>query len=46
MGQMSDQPIAYEAILAYSELYGIPIMPHEVDAVKRLDLAWMKVRNA
>jgi len=42
---MAPGPIAFEAIEAYNRLTGVGLVGWEVDAIKRIDAAWMKVRN-
>lgn len=42
---MAVGPIAFEAIEAYNRLTGAGLVGWEVQTIKRLDIAWMKVRN-
>lgn len=38
-------PISFEAIEAYNRLTGTGLVGWEVQTIKRLDAAWMKVKN-
>lgn len=42
---MSVGPIAFSEILAYNQLHNVGIVPWEVEAIKRLDIVWLRVRN-
>jgi len=42
---MSLGPIAFEAIEAYNRLTGAGLVGWEVQTIKRLDMAWIRVRN-
>lgn len=46
LGRKGADPIAYEAILAYSQLNDVTLTAFEVETVKRLDMAWIGVQNA
>ena len=38
-------PIAFSEILAYNQLTATGLVPWEVEAIKALDAAWLRVRN-
>jgi hypothetical protein len=42
---MAVGPIAFSEILAYNQLHNVGIVPWEVEAIKRLDIVWLRVRN-
>jgi len=44
-GFSGPNPITYEQILAWKELTQTPLSPREVDAIKRLDLVYLRVMN-
>jgi hypothetical protein len=42
---MAVGPIAFSEILAYNQLHHAGLVPWEVEALKRLDITWLRVRN-
>lgn len=45
MGFSAPNPITYTELKAYMELTGTPLSPVDVDAIKRLDVAYLGVAN-